>query len=78
MTQLEAFPPTPEEIRITKLTKMQTKFTEDLDKADKAVENAVERQRYARIMLEDCESVIKDLADIMSSGANPSTGEVEA
>jgi len=73
--QLEAFPPTPEEIRISRLTKMQTKFIEDLEKCDKAVENAVERQRYARIILEDCEEIIKELVDIMNT--DPETGEIK-
>ena len=73
--QLEAFPPTPEEIRISRLTKMQVKFTEDLEKCDKAVENAIDRQAFAVVMLRDCEEIIKELVDIMNT--DPETGEIK-
>lgn len=74
--QTEAFPQTPEEIRIARLSKVQVKLTEDVNKADKSIEGAVEKHRLALLLLEDCEAVIRDLRDIMTSGANPSSGEV--
>jgi hypothetical protein len=74
--QIEAFPQTPEEIRLARMAKIQVKLTEDVDKADTAINNAVEKHRIALILLNDCESVIKELADILASGADPHTGEV--